>query len=51
MQNLPVAYADAGVTALVALVAIMTAMVLHLSLLVDSHFIDGKEAETRAREF
>ena len=32
MQNLPVAYADAGVAALVALIAIVTAKVLHLTL-------------------
>ena len=47
MQNLPVTYANTGVTALMALVAIVTAEVLHLPLLVDSHFIDRKEAETR----
>ena len=45
MQNLPVAYADAGVTALMALVAIVTAKVLHLTLSIDSDFINGKEAD------
>ena len=47
MQNLPVTYANTGVTALMALVAIVTAEVLHLPSLVDGDFIDGKEAETR----
>ena len=47
MQNLPVTYADTGMAALMALVAIVTAEVLHLPLLVDSDFIDGKEAEAR----
>ena len=51
MKNLPVAYTDAGVTALMALVAIVTAKVLHLALLVDSNFIDGKKSEARTREF
>ena len=46
MQDLPVTYADAGMAALMALVAIVTAEVLHLPLMVDSHFIDGKETET-----
>ena len=46
MQNLPVTHADAGVAALVALVAIVTAKVLHLTLMVDSNFIDRKKAET-----
>ena len=45
MQNLPVTHADAGVAALVALVAIVTAKVLHLTLMVDSNFIDRKKAE------
>ena len=47
MQNLPVTHADAGVAALVALVAIVTAKVLHLPLLVDSYFINREKAETR----
>ena len=46
MQNLPVTYANTGVTALMALVAIVTAKVLHLPLMVDSHFINGKKSET-----
>ena len=50
MQNLPVTYADTGVAALMALVAIMTAKVLHLALMVDSHFINGKKSETRTIE-
>ena len=51
VQYLPVTYANAGVTALVALVAIVTAKVLHLALMVDSHFINGKEAKARTIEF
>lgn len=50
MQNLPVTYADAGVAALMALVTIMTAKILHLTLSVNGHFVDGKEAETRTLE-
>ena len=46
MQTLPVTYADAGVAALMALVAIVTAEILHLPLLVDSDFIDREESET-----
>ena len=45
MQNLPIAYADASVAALMTLVTIMTANVLHLPLMVDSNFIDGKDTE------
>ena len=51
MQNLPVAYADAGVTALMALVSIVTAKILHLTLLVNSDFIDREKTETRTIEF
>ena len=47
MQNLPVTYANTGVTALMALVAIVTAEVVQLTLRVNGHFIDRKEAETR----
>ena len=46
MQNLPVTYANTGMTALMALVAIVTAEVLHLPLLVDGDFIDGQDTET-----
>ena len=46
MQNLPVTYAYTGVAALMALVAIVTAEILHLTLMVDSDFINRKEAET-----
>jgi hypothetical protein len=45
VQNLPIANADAGVAALMTLVAIMTSKKLHLPLMVDSDFIDRKEAE------
>ena len=51
MQNLPVTYADAGVAALMALVAIMTAKILNLPLSVDSHFINGKKTKARTTEF
>ena len=37
--------------ALVTLVAIVTAKVLHLTLMVDGDFIDRKEAEAGAFEF
>ena len=45
MQNYPITYTDAGMAALMALVAIVTAKVLHLTLMVDSNFIDRKKAE------
>ena len=48
MHDFPVTYADTCVTPLMALVAIMTAKVLHLALTVNGNFIDGKEAEPRA---
>ena len=51
VQNLPIAYADTGMAALMALITIMTAKVLHLTLMVDSHFINGKEAEARTAKF
>ena len=51
VQNLPITHADAGVAALMTLVAIMTSKKLHLSLLVDGDFIDRKEAEAGAFEF
>ena len=50
MQDFPVIYTDAGMAALMALVAIVTAKVLHLPLLVDSDFIDGQDSETGAIE-
>lgn len=51
MQNFPVADADAGVTALMTLIAIVTTKEKHLSLLVDSDFINRKKAKAGAREF
>ena len=48
MQNLPVTYADAGVAALMALVAIVTAEVVQLTLRVNGHFIDRKEADRKS---
>lgn len=40
VQNLPVTYTDTGMAALMALVAIVTTKVLHLTLMVDSDFIN-----------
>ena len=51
MQNFPVTDADAGVTALMTLIAIVTTKEKHLSLLVDSDFINRKKAKAGAREF
>ena len=46
MQNFPVADADAGVTALMTLIAIVTTKEKHLSLMVDSDFINRKKPKT-----
>lgn len=46
MEDLPFANADAGVTALMSLVAIVAAEVLHRTVIGYCDFIDGKEAET-----
>ena len=40
VQNLPVTYTDTGMAALMAMVAIVTTKVLHLTLMVDSDFIN-----------
>ena len=44
VQNLPVTYTDTGMAALMAMVAIVTTKVLHLTLMVDSDFINRKES-------
>ena len=46
VQNLPITHADAGVAALMTLVAIMTTKELHLPLMVDSDFINRKKPKT-----
>ena len=46
MQNFPVTDADAGVTALMTLIAIVTTKEKHLSLMVDSDFINRKKPKT-----
>ena len=51
MQNLPLANADAGMAALMTLVAVMTTKELHLPLMVDGDFINRKKAEAGTREF
>ena len=43
VQNLPFANADAGVAALMCLVAIVSAKVVQLALGVDAPLVDGKE--------
>ena len=48
MEDFPFANADAGMTALVGLVAVMAAEVLHGASSIDSDFIDGKETEALA---
>ena len=45
MEDFPFVNADAGVTALVGLVAIMTAKILHRAIVRNGNFIDGKKAE------
>ena len=45
MKDLPLADADAGVTALMGLVAVMTSEVLHGAIVRDGNFIDGKKTE------
>jgi hypothetical protein len=51
VQNFPLAYADAGVATLMTLVAVMTTKELHLTLMVDSNFINRKETKARTRKF
>ena len=48
VQNLPLTHADAGMAALMTLVAVMTTKELHLPLMVDADFINRKEAKTRS---
>ena len=50
MQQFPLADADAGVTALMGLVAVMTSEVLHGSIIRDCNLIDGKKAKALATE-
>ena len=45
MEDFPFADADAGVTALVGLVTVMTTEVLHVTVIRDGYLINGKEAE------
>ena len=45
VQYLPIADTDAGVTALMTLVTIVAAEVMHMALFVDGDFIDGEETE------
>ena len=51
VEDFPFSYADACMSALMALVAIVAAEILHLTLAVDGHLIHSEEAETRAGEF
>ena len=51
MQYFPIAYADAGVTALMTLVAIVAAEVMHIALFVDGDLINGKKTEAGTVEF
>ena len=46
MENLPFSNADAGMAALMTLVAVMTTKELHLPLMVDGDFINRKEPKT-----
>ena len=48
MQNLPIATGYTHVTALVILIAIQTAQVLHLAILVDVHLVYAHNALARA---
>ena len=51
MQYLPIADADAGVAALMTLVAIVAAEVMHIALFVDGDLINGKKTEAGTVEF
>ena len=46
VQDLPFANADAGMAALMTLVAVMTTKEFHLPLMVDSDFINRKKPKT-----
>ena len=50
VQNHPLTHADAGMPALMALVAIVTAKEVHLPLMVDRDFINRKEAQAGSIE-
>ena len=50
VKDFPFTNADAGMTALMGLVAVMATEVLHRAIIRDCYFIDGKEAETFAFE-
>ena len=50
MENLPLADADAGVTTLMSLIAVVTTEVLHGASRVDGNFVDGKKSETFSAE-
>ena len=50
MENLPFSNANAGMAALMTLVAIMTTKVLYFALMVNSDFIDRKETKARTRK-
>ena len=51
MENLPFSNADAGMAALMTLIAVMTTKELYLPLMVDSDFINGKKTKARTTEF
>jgi len=46
VENLPFSNADAGMAALMTLIAIMTTKELYLPLMVDSDFINRKKPKT-----
>ena len=48
MEDFPFADADAGVTALMCLVTVVTTEELHGTVIRDGYLINGKEAETFA---
>lgn len=50
VQDLPLTHADAGMPALMTLVAIVTAKEVHLPLMVNSDFINRKEAQAGSME-
>ena len=50
VKDFPFTTANAGMTALMGLVAVMATEVLHRAIIRDCYFIDGKEAETFATE-
>ena len=48
VEDFPLSYADAGMAALMGLVAVLTTKVLHRSVIRDFNLIDGKETEALA---